>query len=65
MDIKGTKGQNEGKTFLVIYELKGDNLKVCYDLGAKARPCEFATKADSQLFLFRYRRATPSPDPRR
>ena len=26
MDITGTKGPNEGKTFLTIYELKGDEL---------------------------------------
>jgi uncharacterized protein (TIGR03067 family) len=59
MDIKGTKGPNEGKTFLVIYELKGDELRVCYDLSGKARPTEFATKPDTQLFLVSYRRAKP------
>jgi uncharacterized protein (TIGR03067 family) len=59
MDIKGTKGPNEGKTFLAIYELKGDELRVCYDLSGKSRPLEFATKAETQLFLVRYRRAKP------
>ena len=59
MDIKGTKGPNKGKTFLTIYELKGDELKVCYDLSGKARPTEFATKPDTQLFLVTYRRAKP------
>jgi uncharacterized protein (TIGR03067 family) len=56
MDIKGTKGPNEGKTFLVIYELKGDEMRVCYDLSGKSRPSEFATKAGTQLFLVKYRR---------
>ena len=59
MDIKGTKGPNEGKTFLVIYELKGDELRVCYDLSGKSRPTEFATKPNTPLFLVTYRRAKP------
>jgi uncharacterized protein (TIGR03067 family) len=59
MDIKGTKGPNKGRTFLVIYELKGDELRVCYDLSGKSRPTEFATKPDTQLFLVTYRRAKP------
>jgi uncharacterized protein (TIGR03067 family) len=59
MDIKGTKGPNNGKTFLVIYELKGDDLRVCYDLSGKSRPTEFATKPDTLLFLVTYRRAKP------
>jgi uncharacterized protein (TIGR03067 family) len=59
LDIKGTKGPNEGKTFLAIYELKGDTLRVCYDLSGKARPSEFATKANTQLFLVTYQRAKP------
>jgi uncharacterized protein (TIGR03067 family) len=59
MDIKGTNGPNKGKTFLVIYELKGDELRVCYDLSGKSRPTEFATKADTQLFLVTYRKEKP------
>src|SRR4051812_46966836 len=57
MDITGTNGPNKGKTFLVIYELKGDELRVCYDLSGKSRPTEFATKPDTKLFLVTYRRA--------
>jgi uncharacterized protein (TIGR03067 family) len=59
MDITGTSGPNKGKTFLVIYELKGEELRVCYDLSGKSRPTEFATKPDTQLFLVTYRRAKP------
>lgn len=55
MDIKGTKGPNEGKTFLAICELKGDTLRVCYDLSGKVRPTDFATKADTLLFLVTYK----------
>src|SRR5262249_32432085 len=38
LDITGTDGPNKGKTFLAIYELDGDTLRVCYDLSGKARP---------------------------
>ena len=59
MDIKGTKGPNKGKTFLAIYEMKGDEMRVCYDLSGQSRPTEFATRPDTQLFLVTYRRAKP------
>jgi uncharacterized protein (TIGR03067 family) len=54
LDITGTDGPNKGKTFLAIYELNGDTLKVCYDLSGKQRPAEFMTRADTQLFLVTY-----------
>jgi uncharacterized protein (TIGR03067 family) len=56
LDIMGKKGPNEGKTFLAIYELKGDELRVCYDLGGKDRPTEFVSKPETPLFLVTYRR---------
>jgi len=57
MDIIGTDGPNKGKTFLAIYELNGDTLRVCYDLGGKDRPTEFKTKKDTLVFLATYQRA--------
>lgn len=59
LDITGTKGPNQGKTFLCIYELTGDTLRVCYDLSGKERPTEFKTKPETQLFLVTYRRQKP------
>jgi uncharacterized protein (TIGR03067 family) len=59
MDITGTEGPNKGKTFLAIYERKGDTLRVCYDLSGKSRPKEFKTEKDTQLFLVTYKRAKP------
>jgi uncharacterized protein (TIGR03067 family) len=56
LDIVGTKGPNKGKTILAIYELKGDTLRVCYDLSGKGRPGEFKTKPETQLFLVTYHR---------
>ena len=57
MDIIGTDGPNKGKTFLAIYELNGDTLRVCYDLTGKVRPTEFKTKKGELLFLATYKRA--------
>lgn len=56
MDVTGTEGPNKGKTFLAIYELKDDTLKVCYDLSGKSRPTEFKTMPGTQLFLAVYKR---------
>jgi uncharacterized protein (TIGR03067 family) len=59
MDITGTDGPNKGKTFLAIYELKGDTLRVCYDLSGKGRPKEFKTAEGTQEFLVTYKRKKP------
>lgn len=56
MDIVGVEGPNKGKTFLAIYEIKDDTLKICYELGVKGRPTEFKTKPDTQLFLLTYKK---------
>ncbi len=59
MDVISTEGANKGKTFLAIYELKDDTLKVCYDLSGKMRPAEFTTKPGTSLFLAVYKRQKP------
>lgn len=56
IDITGTEGPNEGKTFLAIYQLQGDTLLVCYDLAGQQRPAEFKTAKDTQQFLVSYQR---------
>lgn len=55
MDIAGTDGPNKGKTFLAIYERDGDTLRICYDLGGKARPTEFKSAEGTQTFLVTYK----------
>ena len=57
MDIIGTDGPNKGKTFLAIYELNGDTLRICYNLTGKVRPTEFKTRKGEALFLATYKRA--------
>ena len=56
LTITGTDGPNKDKTFPCIYELKGDTLRVCYDLSGKMAPAEFATAAGTQLYLVTYQR---------
>jgi uncharacterized protein (TIGR03067 family) len=56
MTITGTEGPNRGKTFPAIYELKGDTLRICYDLSGAKRPTEFKSVAGTQLYLVTYNR---------
>ncbi|HXC37123.1 MAG TPA: TIGR03067 domain-containing protein [Candidatus Acidoferrales bacterium] len=56
LDIIGTEGPNAGKRFPCIYELSGDTLKVCYQLGEGPRPAEFKSPAGTQIFLVTYQR---------
>ena len=56
MTITGTEGPNNGKTFPAIYELKGDALRICYDLSGAKRPTEFKSMAGTKLYLVTYNR---------
>jgi len=56
MTITGTEGPNSGKTFPTIYELKGDTLRICYDLSGEKRPTEFKSLAGTRLYLVTYNR---------
>ena len=56
MSIKGEEGPNKGKTMLAIYELNGDELKVCYDIKGEKTPASFTPDSNSQLLLIRYKR---------
>lgn len=54
LDILGQEGPNAGRTIQAIYELSGDHLTVCYQLGAGPRPTAFESPADTQVFLVHY-----------
>lgn len=56
IDVIGEKGPNEGKTIPAIYELKGDSMKICYDLSGKTRPEKFETEKGTRQFLATYER---------
>ena len=56
MSITGTEGPNNGKTYPAIYEIKGDTLRICYDLSGAKRPTEFKSVAGTHLYLVTYNR---------
>jgi uncharacterized protein (TIGR03067 family) len=49
----------DGKTMAGIYQLDGDNLKICFAWFGEARPRDFVTKAGSRTRLAIYRREKP------
>jgi uncharacterized protein (TIGR03067 family) len=61
MDIVGLEGPNKGKTFLAIYALEADKLKICYDLAGNTRPTKFKTEAGTRQFLVTYQREKGEP----
>jgi len=56
MDITGVEGANAGKKIAAIYEINGDTLRVCYELGDGPRPTEFKCPGASHIFLVTYKR---------
>ncbi len=51
-----SKGPNQGKTILGIYEVGKGTLRICYDLSGKTRPTQFESNPDTQTFLANCRR---------
>jgi len=49
------------KTLAGIYQIKGDELKVCYENGgnSKNRPTKFATNREEELVLIVFKRQKP------
>ena len=58
MTVTGTEGPNHGRTFPAIYELKGETLRICYDLSGAKRPTEFKSIAGTKLYLVTYQHKT-------
>jgi uncharacterized protein (TIGR03067 family) len=54
--VVGTEGPNNGKTFPAIFEIKGDTLRICYDLSGAKRPAEFKSTPGTLLYLVTYTR---------
>ena len=54
--ITATAGPDSGKTFPAIYELKGDTLRICYDLSGAKSPTEFKSIAGTKLYAVTYNR---------
>lgn len=56
IDIRGTAGPIAGRTIQAIYQVTGDELTICYQLGAGERPVSFTPPKGSQVLLVHYRR---------
>jgi uncharacterized protein (TIGR03067 family) len=56
LDITPADGPNKGKTLLGIYELKGDELRVCWSEPGKDRPADFTSKEGSGRIFITYKR---------
>ncbi len=57
MDIVGEIGPHAGRTMLAIYELRGDELTVCYDLERPERPSNLAQQRGQPKLRITYTRA--------
>ena len=57
LDFHAEQGLNAGRLIPAIYQLRGDELTICYQLGPGVRPRAFDSPAGSQILLIRYRRA--------
>lgn len=57
MDIVGENGPHAGRTMLAIYELRGDELTVCYDLERSERPANLTPRRDQPKLRITYTRA--------
>jgi uncharacterized protein (TIGR03067 family) len=59
LDIHISKGPQEGKTQLAVYQLEGDTLKICYAEPDKERPTELAAKDGSGQGMLVLKREKP------
>ena len=58
IDFRNTAGEMKGKTWLGIYELDGDTLRICdnADDVAGGRPAAFVSSAGSDQVLISFKR---------
>jgi uncharacterized protein (TIGR03067 family) len=62
MDSRSTSAADKGKVSLGIYELKGDDYKVCFAPPGKKRPKTFSAKPGSGRILQVWKRETSQKD---
>ncbi|HYT89054.1 MAG TPA: TIGR03067 domain-containing protein [Gemmataceae bacterium] len=56
VDAIATEGPGKDETMKGIYELKGDEMRVCFAQPGKERPTEFRTKEGTGQMLLGYKR---------
>ncbi|HVS40312.1 MAG TPA: TIGR03067 domain-containing protein [Gemmataceae bacterium] len=59
LDLTFGDGPNKGKTAKAVYEIKGDELKICHGEPDAERPKELAAKEGSDLTLATLKRVKP------
>lgn len=59
MDSTFTEGDNVDKTMLGIYEINGDEFKICSAQFDRVRPTEFASPPGSGVLIFKAKRVMP------
>lgn len=59
MESTFTEGDNQGKTMLAIYEIKGDEFRICAAEFDRVRPTEFASPPGSGVLIFKAKRVKP------
>ena len=57
LDATPSEGPSKGQTMQGIYEIDGDNYKVCFAQFGKDRPKEFSSKGDEGLVLSVWKKA--------
>ncbi|MBX3413388.1 MAG: TIGR03067 domain-containing protein [Pirellulales bacterium] len=59
MDSTFTEGDNADKTMLGIYEIDGDEFRICSAPFDRLRPTEFASPPGSGVLIFKAKRVAP------
>lgn len=59
MDSTFVDGENQGKTMLGIYEIDGDEFRICAAQFDRVRPTEFASPPGSGTLIFKAKRVKP------
>jgi len=58
LDLTPQDGPDKGKTYLCVYTLKGDDLRICFADAGKDRPTEIAAKFGSGWTIVALKRAS-------
>jgi uncharacterized protein (TIGR03067 family) len=61
LTMRYTGGANKGKTYLGIYDLSGDTLRLCIISDGKTRPKEFSAAAGTKSTLAVFKRVKLRP----
>src|SRR5262249_37225410 len=57
IDIEPQIGPNKGKKIPAIIEIKGDTMKVAYNMAGADRPKDFTSTAENKFIVITYKRA--------